>query len=66
MPNPKRRHSQARRDKRRANFLRLTPPTLVKCQSCEAFHMPHHVCPSCGKYNQRQVISLRRGEAAEA
>lgn len=71
MPNPKRRHSSARRDKRRAHW-KLTGPTLVKCSNpaCDGVHMPHHVCPTCGKYGagdaSRQVLTLRRGETAEA
>ena len=68
MPNPKRRHSTTRRDKRRANW-KLTAPTLVKCDNagCEGMHMPHYVCPSCGTYAGRTVLTLRRGQAtAEA
>ena len=33
MPNPKRRHSKARRDKRRAHDA-LTPPALSDCPNC--------------------------------
>ena len=68
MPNPKRRHSTARRDKRRANW-KLTAPTLVKCNhnGCEGMHMPHYVCPTCGTYDGRTVLTLRRGQTtAEA
>lgn len=65
MPNPKNKFSNARRDKRRANW-KLTVPTLVKCKDCDAYHMPHHVCPACGKYDGRQVLSLRRGQVAES
>ena len=67
MPNPKRRHSVSRRDKRRANW-KLTPPTVVKCNNpaCDGMHMPHHVCPTCGTYDGRKVLALRRGQAAEA
>ena len=65
MPNPKRKFSNARRDKRRANW-KLTAPTVVKCDNpaCDGVHMPHHVCPSCGTYNGRTVLTLRRGQAA--
>ena len=31
---PKRKHSQARRDKRRSNVWKLEAPTLVKCPQC--------------------------------
>lgn len=58
MPNPKRRHSQARRDKRRANW-KLTAPTLVRCSNadCDSFHLTHAACPKCGMYNGR-VLSI--------
>jgi large subunit ribosomal protein L32 len=65
VPNPKRRHSQARRDKRRANWA-LKPPTLVPCGNCAALKKPHFVCPTCGTYNGRQVLSLRRTASSEA
>ncbi len=67
MPNPKRRHSSTRRDKRRANW-KLSVPTLVKCNfpGCEAMHLSHHVCPKCGTYDGRQVLTQRRGQVAEA
>jgi len=65
VPNPKSKLSNARRDKRRSNW-KITAPTLVRCGNCEALHMPHHVCPSCGTYgsNHRQVVNLRRGQSA--
>lgn len=67
MPNPKRRHSRTRRDKRRAHW-KLTLPTLVRCNTpgCDGTHMSHYVCPVCGKYDGRQVLTLRRGQPAEA
>jgi|GEM_PF-282180 len=65
VPNPKRKFSNARRDKRRSNW-KITAPTLVRCGNCEALHVPHHVCPSCGTYgsNHRQVVNLRRSHSA--
>lgn len=67
VPNPKRRHSVTRRDKRRANW-KLELPTIVKCNNpaCEGMHMPHYVCPVCGTYNGRKVLTLRRGQVTEA
>ena len=69
MPNPKRKFSNARRDKRRATWRNsIAVPTLVKCNNpaCDAVHMSHHVCPTCGTYNGRQVVDLRRRQASEA
>jgi large subunit ribosomal protein L32 len=55
MPNPKRRHSKARRDKRRAHDA-LAVPTMSTCPNCGEVKLPHRVCPSCGQYRGRQVI----------
>ena len=57
MPNPKRRHSKARRDKRRAHDA-LTPPASSLCPSCGERKLPHRVCPSCGSYRGRDVVEV--------
>ncbi len=58
MPNPKRRHSRARRDKRRAHDA-LTRPNHSKCPHCQEDKMPHRVCSHCGYYKGREVIEVR-------
>jgi large subunit ribosomal protein L32 len=60
MPNPKRRHSKARRGWRRAHD-HLTAPNLSVCPNCQEPKLPHRVCRSCGHYKGKQVI-----EAEEA
>ncbi|MBI4168356.1 MAG: 50S ribosomal protein L32 [Acidobacteria bacterium] len=60
MPNPKRRHSRARRDKRRAHDS-LTRQSLSRCPNCHEDKLPHRVCPHCGCYKGREVIEV--GEA---
>jgi len=57
MPNPKRRHSRARRDKRRAHDY-LKAPALSRCPQCREAKMPHRVCPHCGTYKGREVIEV--------
>ncbi len=59
MPNPKRRHSKARRDKRRAHDA-LAIPTLSVCPNCQEPKLPHRVCPSCGYYKGREVVSTEQ------
>ena len=56
MPNPKRRHSKARRDKRRAHDA-LVRPALSECPNCREMKAPHRVCPHCGHYKGKQTIN---------
>ena len=58
MPNPKRRHSKARRDRRRSHDA-LDVMSASTCQNCGIHKMPHRVCPSCGFYRGRQAIRVQ-------
>ena len=58
MPNPKRRHSRARRDKRRAHDA-LVAVSLSDCPNCHEKKLPHRVCPHCGFYRGRLVVEPR-------
>jgi large subunit ribosomal protein L32 len=57
---PKRRASSARRDKRRAH-KKLTIVSLSHCPQCTELRLPHRVCPGCGYYHGREVISVEEG-----
>jgi large subunit ribosomal protein L32 len=59
MANPKRKHSKARRDKRRAHDA-LTAVSLSICPECQEYKMPHRACPSCGYYDGRPVIAVEK------
>ena len=56
MAVPKRKHSKARRDKRRNNVWKLDAPALMKCPHCGEYKRTHRLCPHCGYYNGRQVV----------
>ncbi len=58
MAVPKRKVSQARRDKRRGSNWKLVAPALVKCSQCGAFKLPHRACKACGFYRGRQVVKV--------
>jgi large subunit ribosomal protein L32 len=58
-PLPKRKVSKGRRNRRRAHDA-LVPRTLVQCTNCGEIRRPHHVCPHCGYYKGREVISVER------
>jgi large subunit ribosomal protein L32 len=57
-PLPKKKTSKARRGKRRSH-LRLTPPATDVCPHCHSPKLPHHVCPNCGWYNDREAIEVK-------
>ena len=57
MAVPKRKSSQSRRDKRRANNYKLVAPGLVKCPNCGELIRSHHVCPKCGMYDGKEIVA---------
>lgn len=59
MPNPVKRHSKSRRNKRRSHDFLKFPATSV-CPQCNEPKLPHHACPSCGSYKGREVISVEK------
>ena len=62
MAVPKRKTSRSKRDMRRANHDRVTPPNAIPCPSCGDMTLPHRVCPACGNYKGRKIV----GKADEA
>jgi large subunit ribosomal protein L32 len=57
MPVPKRKTSQSRRDKRRAQ-QKLDVQIMSFCPQCKSPKLPHRACPKCGTYKGREVIPL--------
>jgi large subunit ribosomal protein L32 len=58
-PLPKRKISKGRRDRRRAHDA-LKTRKLTQCTNCGETRLPHHVCPHCGYYKGREVISVKQ------
>lgn len=56
-PQPKRKHSKSRTHQRRAHDA-LSAVKIVRCPSCRQMHLSHRVCPNCGNYAGRQVITV--------
>ena len=57
MAVPKKKTSKTRRDKRRATH-QIEGVSASHCPQCHAPRLPHHVCPSCGTYRGRQIITV--------
>ena len=61
----KRRQSKARRDHRRAQWMRsFNAPAVNPCPRCQEPKLSHRVCGNCGYYHDREV--LPQPEEAEA
>jgi large subunit ribosomal protein L32 len=55
MPNPKRKMSKTRRDKRRTHY-KATVPSLSRCANCGELKLAHRACPNCGYYAGRSMF----------
>ena len=62
MPNPKRKHSKARRDKRRSANSKVYAANFSTCPHCKTLRLPHRVCPHCGYYNGKPVVVIETKE----
>ncbi|HIQ31554.1 MAG TPA: 50S ribosomal protein L32 [Aquifex aeolicus] len=62
MAVPKAKTSKWRRDQRRAqnffNKFRKRIPSLGECSNCGERILPHRVCPYCGYYRGKEIISV--------
>jgi large subunit ribosomal protein L32 len=56
MAVPKKKTSAARTKQRRAHDA-LNIEAAGKCPKCGEAKRPHHVCPACGFYDNKQVVS---------
>lgn len=56
MAVPRNRHSNARKNTKRAHHAKK-PAATGACSNCGASKVPHVICPSCGVYNKRLVIA---------
>ena len=56
MAVPVRKVSNIRGRKRRTHY-KIEEKTVAKCPKCGADVKPHRVCPKCGTYKGKEVIS---------
>lgn len=64
-PLPKRKYAKARQGKRR-NHIKLLAPSLEYCPQCNSPKLPHHVCPVCGSYAGREVVTIKSPKEKKA
>jgi large subunit ribosomal protein L32 len=54
---PKRRMSRSNTRARRSQW-KAAAPTFATCKRCKQAKLPHVACPTCGTYNDRQVVNV--------
>lgn len=60
MAVPKRKPSKMKVRRRKATWKKsINKPTLTECGHCHAMKLPHVICPACGYYNKKQVITIK-------
>ncbi|MGH1369196.1 MAG: 50S ribosomal protein L32 [Maritimibacter sp.] len=57
MAVPQNKITRSRRNNRRSHDA-LVADNPNECSSCGELKRPHHVCPSCGNYADREVIAV--------
>lgn len=55
---PKKKIPRRRRNNRRSH-IHATLPQLGPCPQCHQLKPTHQVCPFCGTYNGRQVLTIK-------
>ncbi len=56
MAVPKKKQSHSRTAKRRAQH-KIGTPALNACPQCHSPRRPHRVCPVCGTYAGREIVT---------
>ena len=56
MAVPKQKISKSKGRKRQSH-LALKPGTYPPCSRCGEPKLPHRICPNCGYYNGRQILT---------
>ncbi|MBQ3267527.1 MAG: 50S ribosomal protein L32 [Atopobiaceae bacterium] len=56
MAVPKQKKGRIATRTRRSANSKLDAPSRSLCPQCGAVKLPHHVCPNCGFYKDREVI----------
>lgn len=62
MAVPRNRHSNARKNSRRAHDAKK-PKEILKCNNCGVGRIPHTICISCGHYDRGLSYASSKTEA---
>ena len=60
MAVPQNKITRSRRNMRRSHHA-LVAANPNECTNCGELKRPHHICPACGHYNDREVVLVDSG-----
>ncbi len=58
MAVPKRKMSRSRTRHRKAQWYKMSRPTIATCPRCKSPIRPHTVCQECGQYQGRTAVEV--------
>jgi len=58
MASPKNKKSKMRKRQRVGQLEKAILASVQACPECGGMKQAHHVCPNCGMYNGRKVLSV--------
>ncbi len=61
---PQRRTGKTRKRRRRSH-LALDVPGMMACPNCGEMKLSHNICPACGYYDGKQVITIKQKAEVE-
>ncbi len=56
---PKKRISRTRQARKRAHYLKIKMPNMVRCKDCNVLRLAHTVCSNCGRYKGVEVLAIQ-------
>lgn len=56
MAVPKQKMGRSGTRNRKSANMKMKAPARSVCPQCGEVKLPHHVCPNCGYYREREVI----------
>ena len=64
MAVPKKKTSVSRQGNRRSHSA-LKPIVVSECPNCGEMKRSHHICPSCGFYDEKEVVAVSSNSESE-
>ncbi|MDD5489861.1 MAG: 50S ribosomal protein L32 [Candidatus Moranbacteria bacterium] len=58
MSVPKQRHTQGRKNRRRAN-IKIVSKNFISCSQCKKMIKRHTACPFCGYYKGKKAVDIK-------